>query len=72
MLSTVHDHGGVRIAYDRRQGDMPMVVLHGGSARRQQTAALLAFLPRVCDVVAPDLRGHGESSHTPGHYRPQL
>jgi magnesium chelatase accessory protein len=69
MLSTVHDHGGVRIAYDRRPGDMPMVVLHGGSARRQQTAALLAFLPQVCDVVAPDLRGHGESSHTPGHYR---
>lgn len=69
MLGTVHDHGGVRIAYDRRSGDMPVVVLHGGSGRRQQAAALLAFLPQVCDVVAPDLRGHGESTHTPGHYR---
>ena len=69
VLSAVHDHGGVRIAYDRRPGEVPVVVLHGGSGRRQQSAALLAFLPQVCDVVAPDLRGHGESSHTPGHYR---
>ena len=59
MLSTVHDHGGVRIAYDRRQGDMPMIVLHGRSGRRQQTAALLAFLPQVCDVAVLPGVSHG-------------
>jgi len=46
-----------------------MVVLHGGSGRRQQVDGLLTLLPEACDVVAPDLRGHGESSHTPGRYR---
>jgi pimeloyl-ACP methyl ester carboxylesterase len=45
------------------------VVLHGGSGRRQQADGLLALLPQACDVVVPDLRGHGESSHTPGRYR---
>ena len=48
---------------------MPAVVLHGGSGRRQQADGLPALLPQACDVVVPDLRGHGESSHTPGRYR---
>lgn len=46
-----------------------MMVLHGGSGRRQHAGALLGLLPEACDVVAPDLRGHGESPHTPGHYQ---
>lgn len=68
-MTAVHEHAGVRIAYDRRAGEVPMVVLHGGSGRRQQSAALVRLVPRICDVVAPDLRGHGDSSHTPGRYR---
>ncbi len=68
-MSAFHDHDGVRIAYERRQGHVPTVVLHGGSGRRQHAAKLLALLPEACDVLIPDLRGHGESSHTPGQYR---
>jgi magnesium chelatase accessory protein len=67
--TAVHERDGVRIAYDRRPGREPLVVLHGGSGRRQQGAALVRLLSPACDVVAPDLRGHGASSHTPGRYR---
>ncbi len=67
-MRAFHDHDGVVLAYERRQGRVPTVVLHGGSGRRQHSAALLPLLPEECDVVTPDLRGHGESSHTPGHY----
>ena len=67
-MSAFHERDGVLIAYERRRGKVPTVVLHGGSGRRQHSAALLPLLPEECDVVTPDLRGHGESSHTPGHY----
>ena len=68
-VTIFHDRDGVRLAYQRRRGDTPVVVLHGGSGRRQHGEALLPLLPEACDVVIPDLRGHGESSHTPGHYQ---
>jgi pimeloyl-ACP methyl ester carboxylesterase len=67
-VSAFLDRDGDRIVYQRRGGTVPMIVLHGGSGRRQQVDGLLALLPEACDVVAPDLRGHGESAHTPGRY----
>lgn len=46
----------------------PLVLLHGGSARWQWlTDVINAFADRW-HVFAPDLRGHGKSSHTPWRY----
>ena len=47
----------------------PLVLLHGGSARWQFWGPLLEGLVSTNHVYAPDFRGHGGSSWTPGHYR---
>lgn len=47
----------------------PLVLLHGGSARWQSWGPLLEGLVSTNHVYAPDFRGHGGSSWTPGHYR---
>lgn len=47
---------------------IPLVLLHGGSARWQSALPILPALTENWHVFAPDLRGHGKSEHTPGHY----
>ena len=46
----------------------PLVLLHGGSARWQSGRPLGERLAADWHVYAPDLRGHGGSGRTPGHY----
>src|SRR5262245_29811174 len=54
---------GVEIAYeDAGAGARPLVLVHGFSGFRQDFATQQAALARVGRVLAPDLRGHGESS----------
>jgi pimeloyl-ACP methyl ester carboxylesterase len=50
---------------------LPLVLLHGGSARWQSFDSVLADLAPSWHLYAPDLRGHGKSSWVPGHYRLQ-
>jgi epoxide hydrolase-like predicted phosphatase len=50
-------------------GERPLVLLHGLAARWQVFAPLQARLAEDWRIFAPDLRGHGESSRTPGGYR---
>jgi pimeloyl-ACP methyl ester carboxylesterase len=60
--------GGVRLAFSvsaRRHASL--VLLHGGSATRVG-AQLIDRIDDRWQCWAPDLRGHGDSSHTPGHY----
>lgn len=60
--------GGVRLAFTvSARRDASLVLLHGGSATRVG-AHLIDRIDDRWQCWAPDLRGHGESSHTPGHY----
>lgn len=59
---------GVRLRYSRwRGGGRPILVLHGGGQTRHAWEESAAHLgERGWDVVALDLRGHGESDWAPG------
>lgn len=46
----------------------PILLLHGVTARWQAFHPLLPALTQTWHVYATDFRGHGRSSHTPGHY----
>lgn len=47
----------------------PLVLLHGGSGRWQYSfGSIIPALTERWHVLAVDLRGHGKSGHTPGHY----
>ena len=60
--------GAVRLAFNvSTAGGIPLVLLHGGS-RSRIGAGLIDRIDSRWQCWAPDLRGHGESSHTPGHY----
>ncbi len=70
-------HGDVTIAYDDigpREGGRPIVLLHGFSSNRNENWKRLgwygAFERKNIRFIAPDMRGHGESSkpHEPEAY----
>jgi pimeloyl-ACP methyl ester carboxylesterase len=48
---------------------VPLVMLHGGSSRWQWWKWVIDALAERTHLFAPDLRGHGRSTWTPGHYR---
>lgn len=50
-------------------GGQPLILLHGVGSRWQPFQSILPQLAEVYHVFALDLRGHGQSSHTPGAYR---
>jgi pimeloyl-ACP methyl ester carboxylesterase len=58
----------LNVAEGPRSG-RPLVLLHGGSSRWQSYRWLLEPIAHRWHVYAPDLRGHGGSSWTPGRYR---
>jgi pimeloyl-ACP methyl ester carboxylesterase len=63
------DTGTVRLNYaEGPASGPPLVLLHGGSARWQAALPLIPDLAAAWHVYAPDLRGHGGSSWTPGQY----
>ena len=45
-----------------------MLLLHGGSASWKSCLPIMPELAKRWHIYAPDLRGHGKSSHMPGHY----
>jgi pimeloyl-ACP methyl ester carboxylesterase len=61
--------GVVSLNYAEAGVGAPVVLLHGGSSRWQHLADLVRALADQWRVYAPDLRGHGRSSHTPRRYR---
>ncbi len=70
-------HGDVTIAYDDigpREGGRPIVLLHGFASNRNENWKRLgwygAFERKNIRFIAPDMRGHGESSkpHEPDAY----
>jgi pimeloyl-ACP methyl ester carboxylesterase len=64
------DVGAVILNYaEGPDNGAPLVLLHGGSSRWQWWEEIIDRLAARSHVVAPDLRGHGRSTWTPGHYR---
>ena len=61
-------HATINVAEGPRSGPA-LLALHGGSSRWQAYEALLEPLAHRWHIFAPDLRGHGASSWTPGRYR---
>lgn len=57
--------GSMEIAYDEvGAGEPALVLVHGFTGFRQDFAGVLEALAPLGRTLAPDLRGHGESSHT--------
>lgn len=52
---------------ERGSGE-PLLLLHGLGTTGEEFALLAATLADVFHVIAPDLRGHGQSAHLPGPY----
>lgn len=61
---------GIRVAYRTagRPGQPALVLIHGFPLDSAMWDAQLAALAQHCYVIAPDLRGHGESEVPPGPY----
>jgi len=58
--------GEIEVGYDELgAGDRPFVLVHGFTGSREDWAEVLAPLSAHGRTVAPDLRGHGETSHGP-------
>jgi pimeloyl-ACP methyl ester carboxylesterase len=49
--------------------ETPLLLIHGITSRWQPFQPLMPALAEKYHVFALDLRGHGQSSHTPGAYR---
>lgn len=61
-----------RMAYDDFGQGTPLVLLHGFPLSRAIWAAQIAELSAHHRLIAPDLRGHGDSEATPGPYSMEL
>ncbi len=63
----------IDIAYsDQGSGDVPIVLLHGFPLDKRMWEPQAEALSGEFRVIAPDLRGHGESQATPGPYTMEL
>lgn len=56
------------MAYEENGSGMPLVMIHGYPLNRKIWDPQLEGLSDAARVIAPDLRGHGESQPTPGPY----
>ena len=52
----------IQLAYDRRGKGMPLVLLHGYPLDHHLWDEVIPLLEDTFDVIAPDLRGFGEST----------
>lgn len=62
------DLNGVQIAYDDVGSGRAVVLIHGFPLSRRMWRPQFSALQEHFRVIAPDLRGHGESSVPPGPY----
>lgn len=60
------------MAYDESGNGRPLLFVHGYPLSRTLWQGQVSELADVGHVLAPDLRGHGESSATPGSYSMDL
>jgi pimeloyl-ACP methyl ester carboxylesterase len=55
-------------AYEERGSGLPLLFIHGFPLNRQMWEPQIEVFSTLARVVAPDLRGHGESEALPGPY----
>lgn len=55
------DIGGARLRYLDKGGGPPLLLIHGLGATHADWQKQIDFFARVFRVIAPDLRGHGDS-----------
>ena len=71
-MAAVEVRPGIAIAYERSGSGPPLVLVHGITESRRSWDPLVPLLAEHFDVVAADLRGHGESTKAVwpdhGHY----
>jgi pimeloyl-ACP methyl ester carboxylesterase len=69
-LQAVTLNNGVTLRYRQRGPDQgpAVIMLHGYSDSSFSFSRVLPLLPPTLRVIAPDLRGHGQSDRTPGDY----
>jgi pimeloyl-ACP methyl ester carboxylesterase len=53
---------GVKIVYTLSGSGPPIVLLHGWMCNRRFWSNQVSFFSKTCRVLAPDFRGHGDSS----------
>jgi len=63
-MAAVEVRPGVAIAHERSGSGPPLVLVHGITESRRSWDPLVPLLAEHFDVVAPDLRGYGESTKT--------
>ncbi len=63
---------GFAMAYAQAGQGQPLLFVHGYPLTRRMWEPQLAGLANVARVLAPDLRGHGESQAVPGPYSVDL
>jgi 3-oxoadipate enol-lactonase len=56
------DVNGIQLAYDRRGKGAPLMLLHGYPLDHHLWDEVIPLLEDTFDVIAPDLRGFGEST----------
>ncbi len=61
ITGTTTTTDGTTIAWDRQGSGPPMVLVHGITDNRRSWATIAADLATDHDVIAMDIRGHGES-----------
>lgn len=70
FVESKFDSGPVVLNYGEGPANgAPLIVVHGGSYRWQTEGVYLERLKARWHILAVDLRGHGASGRTPGHYR---
>lgn len=59
---------GLTLGYDAIGGGRPLLLLHGYPLNRKMWQPQLELLVDAANIIAPDLRGHGESDAPAGPY----
>lgn len=72
MKKKIVNFGNVRLNYVETNlslSNMPLLLIHGGTARWNTFETIISDLGKVAHVYAVDLRGHGLSGRTNQNYR---
>jgi 3-oxoadipate enol-lactonase len=63
---------GVTMAYEARGSGRPILFIHGFPLNRRMWEPQIEEFSKTMHVIAPDLRGHGESESAPGPYEMEM
>lgn len=61
-----------QLSVEERGSGPPLLLIHGFPLNREMWRPQIEVLSSSAHVIAPDLRGHGESAPTPGPYTMEL